>query len=135
MKILKEIIISLLSCFLILLILGLVFYRFIPNNKIVPETIKYQASQEVQSEINSEVDSNSNKIIKTYEITASDLEKYQVDSKNLIVEFEDVEKEFTTMSEMYNMEVEKIKQLISPESIKADLANQKALDFIKTSVK
>ena len=48
MKILKEIIISLLSCFLILLILGLVFYRFIPNNKIVPETIKYQASQEVQ---------------------------------------------------------------------------------------
>ena len=48
---------------------------------------------------------------------------------------EDVEKEFTTMSEMYNMEVEKIKQLISPESIKADLANQKALDFIKTSVK
>ena len=77
MKILKEIIISLLSCFLILLILGVVFYRFIPNNKIVPETIKYQASQEVQSEINSEVDSNSNKIIKTYEITASDLEKYQ----------------------------------------------------------
>ena len=48
---------------------------------------------------------------------------------------EDVEKEFTTMSEMYNMEVEKIKSLISPESIKADLANQKALDFIKTSVK
>ena len=77
MKILKEIIISLLSCFLILLILGVVFYRFIPKNKIVPETIKYQASQEVQSEINSEVDSNSNKIIKTYEITASDLEKYQ----------------------------------------------------------
>ncbi len=39
------------------------------------------------------------------------------------------------MSEMYNMEVEKIKSLISPKVLKADLANQKALDFIKTSVK
>ena len=55
--------------------------------------------------------------------------------EDTVMTSEDVEKEFTTMSEMYNMEVEKIKSLISPESIKADLANQKALDFIKTSVK
>ena len=47
----------------------------------------------------------------------------------------DIDKEIEKMAEMYNMEVEKIKSLISPESIKADLANQKALDFIKTSVK
>lgn len=77
MKILKEIIISLLICLAILLGLGLAFYKFIPNNKIIPETIKYQASEEVQKELNIDVDKDNSKVIKTYEITASDLEKYR----------------------------------------------------------
>lgn len=73
----KEIIISLLVCLLVLIVLSFVFYNFIPNNKVIPEKIEYQASDEIKKELNSEVDNSSDKIIKTYEITASDLEQYQ----------------------------------------------------------
>lgn len=58
-----------------------------------------------------------------------------VKAENIEASDEDVEKEFTSMAEMYSMDVEKIKQFVSAESVKADLASQKALDFIKSSVK
>lgn len=77
MSAIKEIIISLLVCLFVLIILSLGFYRFIPNNKVIPDTITYQASEELKNELNSEVNNNSDNIIKTYEITANDLDKYQ----------------------------------------------------------
>ena len=58
-----------------------------------------------------------------------------VKAENIEASDEDVEKEFTNMAEMYSMDVEKIKQFVSAENVKADLASQKALDFIKSSVK
>ena len=73
----KELIISLLVCLLVLIGLSFLFYNFIPNNKVIPEKIEYKASDEIKKELNSEVDNSSDKIIKTYEITASDLEQYQ----------------------------------------------------------
>ena len=82
------------------------------------EDIRAQMSEEAASRVKTSLVLDA--IVKAENIEASD---------------EDVEKEFTNMSEMYNMDVEKIKSLISPESVKADLASQKALDFIKTSVK
>ena len=39
------------------------------------------------------------------------------------------------MSETYGMDVEKIKGIINPENVKYDLAQQKALELIKESVK
>ena len=97
---------------------GFTAKQFLEATHQTEEAIRAQMSPEAAARVKTQLVLEA--IVKAESIEASD---------------EDVEKEFTTMSEMYNMEVEKIKQLISPESIKADLANQKALDFIKTSVK
>lgn len=54
-------------------------------------------------------------------------------AENIVVTDQDVEDEITRMAEMYNMEVEKIKETIGDdeqESIKQDLLNQKAYDLI-----
>lgn len=75
--VIREIIISLLVCLAVILLLSVMFYNFIPNNKVLPEKVTYQASEEIKSEVNSEVDNNSDLIIKTYEITASDLEGFE----------------------------------------------------------
>ena len=42
----------------------------------------------------------------------------------------DVEKEFEKMAEAYNMEVEKIKQFINPDDIKADIKMNKTVEFL-----
>lgn len=75
--IIREIIISLLVCLAVIILLSVMFYNFIPNNKVLPEKVTYQASEEIKSEVNSEVDNSSDLIIKTYEITASDLEGFE----------------------------------------------------------
>ena len=75
--IIKEIIIALLVCLAVLLVLSVILYDFIPSNKIIPEPVEYQPSSEVEVEINATVDDHSNEIIKTYEITANDLENFK----------------------------------------------------------
>ena len=66
----REIIISLLVCLAVLLCLSALFYRFIPNNKVLPEKVTYQATEDIKNEINTNVQDNTDAIIKTYEITA-----------------------------------------------------------------
>lgn len=75
--VIREIIIALLICLAILLILAVALYNFIPANKVIPETIEYTPSKDVQLQLNSVVEDNSNDIIMTYEITAQDLENYK----------------------------------------------------------
>lgn len=58
-----------------------------------------------------------------------------VKAEDIKVEDADVEAEYNKMSEMYSMDVEQIKKIIPAENIKYDLAQQKALELIKTSVK
>ena len=50
MSLVKEIILSLVSCLVVLIALSIGFYRFIPNNKVIPETVSYQASEEIKNE-------------------------------------------------------------------------------------
>ena len=68
MSLVKEIILSLVSCLVVLIALSIGFYRFIPNNKVI---------QEIKNELNSEVETNSESIVKTYEITNNDMENYK----------------------------------------------------------
>ena len=75
--IIKEIIIALLVCLAVLLILSVILYDFIPTNKVIPEAIEYQPSSEVEVELNAAVDDHSDEIIKTYKITASDLDNFE----------------------------------------------------------
>jgi len=77
MNFIKEVIISLLVCLLVLVGLSFAFYNFIPTNKVIPEKIEYKASEEIKQELGTEVNNNSDNIIKTYEITANDLDQYQ----------------------------------------------------------
>ena len=67
-SIIKEIIIMLLLCVAILLILGVLFYDYIPSNKVVPGKIAYSTPENIQEEVNEEViEANKTKI--TYEVT------------------------------------------------------------------
>ena len=54
-SIIKEIIIMLLLCVAILLILGVLFYDYIPSNKVVPGKIAYSTPENIQEEVNEEV--------------------------------------------------------------------------------
>lgn len=73
----RETIISLLVSIAVLLILSLVFYKYIPSNKIIPQPMEYTATKEIQQQLNSEVEDNSNEVIVTYEVTAQDLENFE----------------------------------------------------------
>ena len=53
-SIIKEIIIMLLLCVAILLILGVLFYDYIPSNKVVPGKIAYSTPENIQEEVNEE---------------------------------------------------------------------------------
>ena len=53
--------------------------------------------------------------------------------ENLEVSDDEIEAEFTKMSEMYGMEVAKIKELVSDKDLKKDLLVGKAAELVKTS--
>ncbi len=75
-SVIREIIIMLLLCVAIVLILGILFYDYIPTNKIVPSKEAYVTPSNVREEI----EENITEIKKTeisYEITGSDLNIYK----------------------------------------------------------
>lgn len=76
-KILKEIIIILLLLVAIVLLIGVLFYDYIPTGKVVPEIEKYQTAESVQKEINETVSANDSEIIVTYEIDNTDLSTFE----------------------------------------------------------
>lgn len=76
-SVLKEIIIILLLCCAICLILGVVFYDYIPTNKVIPSTVEpYTTSNTIKEEINQEITEFQKQTI-VMEITDSDLKIYK----------------------------------------------------------
>ncbi len=53
--------------------------------------------------------------------------------ENVEVTDEDIEKEFETIGEMYNMPVDTVKQYIRAEDLKSDVAVNKAVEIVKSS--
>ena len=79
-SILKEIIIILLLCLTICLVLGVIFYDYIPTNKVVPSTVEaYKTSNTKKDEISQEIVDYPKQNI-TLEITDSDLNMYKKDN-------------------------------------------------------
>ena len=78
-KVIKEIIIMLLVFLITMLILAIGLYKYIPNRKAVPEVVTYTASEDVKDLLEDNIDkkSDSDDVILTYEVTASDLTGYQ----------------------------------------------------------
>lgn len=75
----KEIIIILLLVLIIILLLGIMFYEYIPSSITVPEKVQEYALEEtVKQELDKELNNmNSEEIVKTYQIDATDIEKYE----------------------------------------------------------
>ena len=72
----KEIIIILLLCLAIILLLAVVLYKYIPNNKVVPEPVAYTAPDDVK-QVLQESEVNNSQVILTYEFKGSDLSNAQ----------------------------------------------------------
>ena len=75
-SIVKEIFIMLLLCVAIILVLGILFYDYIPANKVIPTKEAYTTSDEVKTEIEEEV-TEMKKTEVSYEITDSNLNLYK----------------------------------------------------------
>ncbi len=75
-SVIKEIFIILLLSIAILLILGILFYEYIPINRIIPEREAYVTPNEVKEEIDETI-TETEKVEVTYEVTDSDLNIYQ----------------------------------------------------------
>lgn len=72
----KEIFIILLLSIAILLVLAILFYDYIPINKVIPEREAYVTPENVKNELNENI-TESEKIEVTYEVTDSDLNIYK----------------------------------------------------------
>ena len=70
-NIIKEIIIVL------LLILGILLYEYVPNNKIIPQQVSYTTPENVKEELSTSENVDDSQVIMTYEVTATDLTNYK----------------------------------------------------------
>lgn len=77
-KVIKEIIIMLLICLVLMLLFAILFYEYIPSRKVVAEITTYQANDETQQLLSDTIDSQKNeKPIYTYEVTSSELKGFE----------------------------------------------------------
>ena len=79
-NIIKEIFIMLLLLVAIGLILAVIFYDYNPMNKEIPKAITYQMPSElsdIKEELEIPLTTNEEQIIRTYELTETDLDRYK----------------------------------------------------------
>lgn len=76
-NIIKEIIIVLLLALAIILILGVLLYRYTAYNKVLPEAVSYTTQDNIKEELASSTNVEEQQPILTYEVTASDLKTYE----------------------------------------------------------
>lgn len=75
--VIKQIFMVILLLIAIAIILGIIFYEYIPTNKVLPAKVqKYELPNDVQNELNESVLAGEN-VIKTYQIDAQDLKIYE----------------------------------------------------------
>lgn len=77
-KIIKEIIIMLLTCLAGMLLFAVVLYEYIPNRKVVPEVAMYNATDKIKELKADDIDKKNETIIKTFQVTSSDLTNYKI---------------------------------------------------------
>ena len=76
-NVLKEIIIILLLCLIIIFTLGILLYEYVPMAKIIPEPVAYTTSEEIKKELASSSEIDEDKVILTYEVNSQDLSNYK----------------------------------------------------------
>ena len=75
-SVIKEIFIILLLSIAIVLILGILFYDYIPINKVIPDREAYTTPENVRNEIDETI-TEAEKVEVTYEVTDADLNIYK----------------------------------------------------------
>lgn len=75
--IIKEIIIFLLLALAIILILGVLLYKYIPANKIIPEKVSYTTPENVKTELQTDESVDDSEVVVTYQIDSTDLSNYR----------------------------------------------------------
>lgn len=76
-SVIKEIFIMLLLCVAIVLVLGVIFYNYIPTNKAIPNKLaEYTTPEDVKSKIEEQTPENETEQI-TYQIDSTDLKLYR----------------------------------------------------------
>ena len=76
-SILKEVCITILLCTAMVLAFGIIFYDYIPINKVIPEKVAYEVPTDVKSELNEEIFKQESKPAIRYSVTSSDLKTYE----------------------------------------------------------
>lgn len=76
-NLIKEIIIALLICLAIILVLAVVLYEYMPNNKTLPEKISYTTPSEVTQELVKSGGVDESQVILTYELGSTDMNNYE----------------------------------------------------------
>lgn len=76
-EVIRELLIVLGLCFLIILLLGVLLYDYVPANKEIPAEISYVTPQEVKEELQTVGDVDEDKVILTYKIDETQLYNYQ----------------------------------------------------------
>lgn len=77
-SIIKEILIIMLVCIAIVLVMAVIFYNFIPTNKIVPTKVTaYERPENIGAEISVETDNTFTMQEHDYIVEDSDLNKYK----------------------------------------------------------
>ncbi len=75
--IIKEILILIPITLAIVFASAVLFYNYMPTSKIVPETVKYQAQENITQEIEEAITENNEEVIVTYQVDAKDLSTYE----------------------------------------------------------
>ncbi len=76
-SIIKELIIVLLLCLAIILVLGILFYEYVPITKTIPNEVSYTTPENVKQELLTSSDVDDSQIIMTYEVNSDDLNNYR----------------------------------------------------------
>ncbi len=73
----KEIIILIPITLAIVFASSVLFYNYMPTSKIVPETVKYEAQENIIQEIEEKITENDEEVIITYQVDSKDLNVYE----------------------------------------------------------
>ncbi len=76
-NVIKEIIIILLLTLAIILILGVLLYKYTATNKVLPESVSYTTPESLTQELAEANQIQDEQTVLTYEVTAQDLRNYQ----------------------------------------------------------
>ena len=75
--IIKELIIVLLLCLAIILLIGILFYEYIPMGKTLPNPVSYTTPENVKQELAETTGVDEEQVIMTYEVDEDDLYNYR----------------------------------------------------------